>query len=59
MTAVPYAIAAEQAITRQNIALSVVKQAAEQQQAIVQIIDEAARSAPVHASRGANVNISA
>lgn len=58
MTSVPAGIAAEQAITRQNVALSVIKQSSEQQQKLVEIIDEAARSAPLSGARGSNVNIS-
>ena len=56
---VPATIAAEQGILRQNVALSVIKQSAEQQQQLVRILDEAARSAPVSGTRGTNVNISA
>ena len=59
MTTVPAGIAAEQAILRQNVALSVIKQSADQAQAIVQILDESLRSAPVSSARGTNVNISA
>ena len=53
---VPAGIAAESALLRQNVALSVIKQSHEQQQQIVSILDKAARSAPVNASRGSNVN---
>ena len=56
MTALPAGIAAEQAILRQNVALSVIKQSADQAQAIVQILDESLRSAPVSSSRGVNIN---
>ncbi|MEZ5813172.1 MAG: hypothetical protein R3E13_00355 [Alphaproteobacteria bacterium] len=59
MSAIPAGIAAEQAILRQNVALSVIKQSAEQAQAIAQIIDESSRSAPLSGSRGAHVNIRA
>lgn len=59
MSAVPPTIAAELAITRQNVALSVIKQSAEQQEAIAGILDQAVRSAPVSGTRGTNVNISA
>lgn len=59
MTSVPSSIAAELAITRQNVALSVIKQSAEQDQKLVQILDQSARSAPVNAARGSNVNITA
>ncbi len=56
MTAVPASIATESAILRQNVALSVIKQSAEQAEAIAQIIDQSARSAPLSSSRGTNVN---
>ena len=59
MTSVPASIAAEIQLNRQNIALSVIKQSAEQDQALAQILDDATRTAPINASRGANVNISA
>lgn len=51
---IPAQFAAEQAILRQNVALSVIKQNAEQQKALVAILDE---SAKVTASqRGSNFN---
>ncbi|MBX2834020.1 MAG: hypothetical protein KTR28_03515 [Micavibrio sp.] len=59
MVSAPAAIAAEQAMIRQNVAFSVVKASAEAEQAIVNILDQAARSAPVSGSLGSNVNISA
>lgn len=59
MVSAPAAIAAEQALTRQNVALSVVKASAEADAAIANILDQAARSAPVSSSLGSNVNISA
>lgn len=59
MTSVPPTIAAEMALTKQNVALSVIKQSFEQQQALVEIIDQAARSSPLNAVRGSNVNFSA
>ena len=58
-SAIPAGIAAEQAILKQNVALSVIKQSAEQAQAIAQIIDQSARSAPVSGTRGTNINIRA
>lgn len=58
-SAIPAGIAAEQAILKQNVALSVIKQSAEQAQALAQIIDQSARSAPVSATRGSNINIRA
>lgn len=59
MPSVPASLAAESTITRQNIALSVIKQSNDQAQALVNILDEAARTAPISSSRGASVNISA
>ena len=59
MTSIPSALAAELALTRQVISLSVVKQSAEAAQALADIIAETARSAPVSSSRGVNVNIRA
>ena len=55
----PPTIAAEQGILRQNIALSVIKQSADQSKAIASILDQAVRSAPVSGSRGTNVSFSA
>ncbi len=55
----PAGIAAELGILRQNVALSVIKQTHDAQQALVQILDEASRSAPISQTRGANVNFSA
>ena len=59
MTTVPAGIAAEQAVLRQNVALSVVKQSAEQAQALAEILEQSARTAPVNQARGSNVNIRA
>lgn len=58
MTSVPPTIAAEAALVRQNVALSVIKQTAEQGKLLAQILDNAARSAPVSGTRGTNVNFS-
>lgn len=55
----PPTYAAEIALNRQNVAMSVIKASADQQQALAQIIDESARSAPIHSSRGASLNTSA
>lgn len=57
MTAIPAAIAAQTAITQQSIALAVVKQNAQADQAIVGILQQAVESAPASGSRGSNVNI--
>lgn len=58
-SAIPAGIAAEQAILRQNVALSVVKASADADQAIANLLAETARSAPVSSSLGTNVNITA
>tara|TARA_B100001989_G_C24547169_1_gene471704 strand:+ start:1259 stop:1435 length:177 start_codon:yes stop_codon:yes gene_type:complete len=52
----PAAIAAESAITRQNVALSVIKANSEQQQALAKIIDDSARTAAPSKTHGTNVN---
>lgn len=56
---IPAAIAAETALARQNVALSVVKSNAEQSEQLANIIEQTVQSAPVSGSRGANVNIKA
>ncbi|MDH5723399.1 MAG: hypothetical protein OEY94_08785 [Alphaproteobacteria bacterium] len=52
----PAAMAAETALTRQNIALSVIKSSSEQQQALAEIIDDASRSAAPSKTHGTNFN---
>jgi len=54
---IPASLAAQTAISRQNVALSVVKQSAETDQAFAKVIYDAARSAPAGGSRGTNVDI--
>jgi len=55
----PATVAAEQGLLRQNVALSLVKQSADQAQALAEMIDQSARSAPVSNARGTNVDVSA
>lgn len=55
----PAAIAAQTAILRQNVALSLVKQNAEQAQAIAGILEGAIQNAPVSSTRGVNLNTAA
>lgn len=50
MSEIPYLIAAQQSIVRQNATMSMIKQAANMQQALVDIIDQAARSVPASSS---------
>lgn len=59
MTALPPTIAAEAAINRQNVALSVVKAAADADRQIANILEQSVRSAPVSGTRGTNINTSA
>jgi hypothetical protein len=59
MTALPAGIAAESAILKQNLALSVIKASADQDQAIAEILEESVQSAPVSSTRGVNLNTSA
>jgi hypothetical protein len=54
---IPADIAAQAAMTRQNIALSVIKQNAEAEKAIVNILDQSLSVGP--AARGSNVSLSA
>ena len=54
---IPSQIAAQQALLRQNVALSVIKQAADQQKALVSILDESIRTIAA-SQRGTNLNIS-
>lgn len=56
---IPAGYAAELALNRQNIALSVVKAAADADKAIANILDQAVRSAPVSGARGTSLNITA
>ncbi len=55
MTSISAGIAAQQAMTRQTIALEMVKQSHEADQAIVNMLDQAVQAG----SRGGNVNITA
>ncbi len=53
----PAAIAAESAITRQNVLLSGIKQNAERNEQFAKIIKDTVQAAPISGSRGSNVNI--
>ena len=52
-------LAAKQAMTQMNVALSVIKKGAEMDQAMVSMLDQAVQNVPVSSTRGANVNFSA
>ncbi len=54
---VPAGIAAETALSRQNVALSVIKSNAEQDQKLANVIEQSVQSAPVSNTRGTNINI--
>ncbi len=55
---IPSGIAAEQALLRQAVALSVLKQSAQADKAIANILEQAVQSVPA-SGRGGIVNISA
>lgn len=57
MSSIPPTIAAEVALSRQNVALSTIKQSAEQDKALAEILDESSRKAPISQSRGSNIDI--
>lgn len=54
---IPATIAAEAAITRQNVALSNVKHSADQAELFAKTIEETIASAPISESRGASVDL--
>jgi hypothetical protein len=54
---IPAGLAAESSLLRQNIALSVIKASAENEQKLAKIIDDSARNAPLSGTRGTNLNI--
>lgn len=56
---IPASIAAEAALTKQNVAFSAIKHNADQAQAVANILEEASRSAPVNPSKGSSVNTKA
>lgn len=53
----PPTIAAESALTQQNLQLSLIKKTAQQGQAIANILDQAVQSAPSGGSRGTTIDI--
>ncbi len=55
----PAALSAQQAITQQNVALSVVKSSADAEKAIANILTEASQNVPTGSGRGSVVNITA
>ena len=56
---IPATIAADAAITRQNVAASSIKHNAEQAERFAKTIEETIRSAPVSETHGTNVDVSA
>lgn len=54
----PASIAADAALARQNVALSAIKQSAEQGKAVAKILEDATRSAPASGTHGTHVNLS-
>lgn len=53
----PPVIAAEAALSRQNVALSMIKQSADVQKQVADILSQATEDVPVSSSRGSSVNI--
>jgi hypothetical protein len=56
MVEASYGIAAQQAILRQNVTLSVIKQSFDQEKAVANIIEQSAQTVEALNSRGRNVN---
>lgn len=54
---IPAALAAQSAITKQNIGLAVVKQAAQSDQAVANIVQEAVENSPLASGNGRGGNI--
>ncbi len=54
---VPAIMAGETALARQNVALSAVKQSAEQGEKLAKVIEESAQTLPVNQTRGTNVDV--
>ena len=59
MVSIPYELKAQSALYRQNVALTMIKFAHQQDQVMVNMLDQAARSAPLSKSRGMNINYKA
>ncbi len=55
---ISYGLAAKQALFRQEVTLNVMKQAAQQEQAVVSLVDQAVQNVAA-SGRGGVVNISA
>jgi hypothetical protein len=53
---IPAGIAAESALLRQNLVLSVIKASADADQQIAKILEQSIRSAPLSSARGTNFN---
>ncbi len=57
---IPAALAAQSAVARQNVGLAVIKQAAQSEQAVANIVQDAVENSPLAASgngRGTNIDI--
>jgi len=53
----PPTIAADAAMTRQNVAMSMIKRSADQDKAIAGILEKAVDSIPKDSIRGTNLNV--
>lgn len=54
---IPAALAAQSAITKQNIGLAVIKQAAQSDQAVANIVKQAVDNSPLASGNGRGSNI--
>lgn len=59
MVGLDYATAAQQAILRQNITMSVIKKGAEQDRAVANILEQSANTVQAQNNRGTRVNFTA
>lgn len=59
MSDLPPTMAAEMALTRQAVALSVMRQTHDMEQKLVSILDQSLRNVPVSSSRGSHFNATA
>ena len=59
MVELSYGMAAQQAIFRQNMTISVIKQSFQQEKAVANLIDQSVRTVEALNGRGSNVNFTA
>jgi hypothetical protein len=59
MSDLPPTMAAEMALTRQAVSLSIMRQTHDMEQKLVSILDQSLRNVPVSSSRGSQFNATA